>query len=349
MAVRVGVIGAGAYAQRAHLPPLREHPDAEVAALCRRNPVRLAEAADAFDVPDRYTDYADLLADDSLDAVTISLPHNLHYQAARAALERGRHVLVDKPLTLRLDHAQELLMLAEERGLTLMVAFNRHYEPPFTKAQELLAAGAIGELRLIQAYMAYDWDLWMQPSDRRFTGAGAAMLDGVSDTQATLLHETSFRGDAAANGGGFFADGGAHVLEACLWLADSPAATVFALMDSPQADLYSALNLRLQSGVLCSLACVGDTPTPRDFGFHLYGTTGAIHMRWDHLTLERELRDAQTFDNASMPFTGSAPANFIDVILGRAAPRATATDGLRQVAAMEAAYRSARSGAPERA
>ena len=349
MAVRVGVIGAGAYAQRAHLPPLLEHPDAEVAALCRRNPVRLTEAADAFDVPGRYTDYADLLADDSLHAVTISLPHNLHYQAARAALDRGLHVLVDKPLTLRTDHAQELVTLADQRNLTLMVAFNRHYEPPFTRARDLLADGAIGDLRLIQAYMAYDWDLWMQPSERRFTGAGAAMLHGVSDTQATLLHETSFRSDAAANGGGFFADGGAHVLEACLWLADSPAATVFALMDSPEADLYTALNLQLQSGVLCSLACVGDTPTPRDFGFHLYGSTGAIHLRWNHLTLERELRDSETFDNTSMPFMGSAPANFIDVILGRDEPRATAQDGLRQVAAMEAAYRSARSGLPERA
>ena len=347
MAVRVGVIGAGAYAQRAHLPPLQEHRDAEVAALCRRNPVRLAEAADTFDVAGRYTDYTDLLAEDSLDAVTISLPHNLHYQAARAALDHGLHVLVDKPLTLRADHAQELVTLAERRGLTLMVAFNRHYEPPFTRAHELLADGAIGELRLIQAYMAYDWDLWLQPSERRFTGAGAAMLDGVSDTQSTLLHETSFRGDAAANGGGFFADGGAHLLEACLWLADSPAATVFAQMDSPEADLYTALNLRLRSGVLCSLACVGDTPTPRDFGFHLYGATGAIHMRWGHLTLERELRDPVTFDNSSMSFFGSAPANFIDVILGRAEPRATAHDGLRQVAAMEAAYRSARSGAPE--
>ncbi len=349
MAVRVGVIGAGAYAQRAHLPPLQEHPDAEIAALCRRNPSRLAEAADAFNVPGRFTDYAALLADDSLDAVTVSLPHNLHYDAVRAALMRDRHVLVDKPLTLRLDHARELLALAERRGLTLMVAFNRHYEPPFTKAHELLRDGAIGELRLIQAYMAYDWDLWLQPPDRRFTGSGAAMLDGVSNTQATLLHETSFRGDAAANGGGFFADGGAHLLEACLWLAESPAATVFAQMDSPAADLYTALNLRLESGALCSLACVGDTPTPRDFGFRLYGTTGALHMRWGHLTLERELRDTVTFDNTSMPFMGSAPANFIDVILGRDEPRATAQHGLRQVAAMEAAYRSARTGAPVRA
>ena len=193
----------------------------------------------------------------------------------RAALVCGKHVLVDKPLTLRLDHASELVTLAERRGLTLMVAFNRHYEPPFTKAHELLRDGAIGELRLIQAYMAYDWDLWLQPPERRFTGAGATMLDGVSDTQATLLHETSFRGDAAANGGGFFADGGAHLLEACLWLAGSPAATVFAQMDSPEADLYTALNLRLASGVLCSLACIGDTPVPRDFAFNLYGTTGA--------------------------------------------------------------------------
>ena len=72
-------------------------------------------------------------------------------------------------------------------------------------------------------------------------------------------------------------------------------------------------------------------------------------MRWGHLTLERELHDAETFDNTSMPFLGTAPANFIDVILGRDQPRATALHGLRQVAAMEAAYRSARTGAPQRA
>ncbi len=336
----------GAYARRAHLPPLLQHPHAEVAALCRRNPARLAEAAAAVGAPRTYASWQDMLRGEPLDAVVVSTPHDLHYEVARAALARGLHVLVDKPMTLRAAHARDLVALAQRQRLTLMTAFNRHYEPPFTKARELLDDAAVGELRLIDAYAAYDWDLWLDPADTRFSGAAAHMLHGVSNEQAALLHETSFRAAAAANGGGFFADVGAHVLDACLWLARSPAATVFAQMDSPQTDLYAALSLRLASGVLCSLACIGDTPVPRDFGFHLYGATGAIHMRWGELRLERELRDPVTFDNAAMPAAGSAAGNFIDVILGRAAPRATAHDGLRQVEAMEAAYQSAHEGAP---
>ena len=216
MSVRVGIIGAGAYAQRAHLPPLQIHPQTEIAALCRRNTNRLNEAADAYHVPARYTSYIDLLSDASLDAVVISLPHHLHSEVAHVALQRGLHVLVDKPMTLRVDHARSLVTAAEQRELTLMVAFNRHFEPPFTKARELIDSRAIGDLRLIDAYIAYDWDLWSSPPQTRFSGSASHMLDGVSDAQAALLLETSFRGSAAANGGGFLADGGAHVVDACL-------------------------------------------------------------------------------------------------------------------------------------
>ncbi len=346
MSVRVGIIGAGAYAQRAHLPPLQSHPQAEIAALCRRNANRLTEVADTCNVPARYTSYLDLLRDDSLDAVVISLPHHLHYEVAHAALQRRLHVLLDKPMTLRVDHARSLVADAEQHGLTLMVAFNRHFEPPFTKARELIDTNAIGDLRLIDAYIAYDWDLWSSPPQTRFSGPASHMLDGVSDTQATLLRETSFRGSTAANGGGFLADGGAHVVDACLWLAQSPATTVFAQMDSSQQDLYTTLSLRLDSGVLCSIACIGDTPKPRDFAFHIYGTTGAIHLRWNSLLLERELRDPVEFDNETMPATSHAASNFIDVILRKALPQATALDGLRQVKVTEAAYRSAREGIP---
>ena len=251
-------------------------------------------------------------------------------------------------MTLHVDHAHSLIEAAEHRGLTLIAAFNRHFEPPFTKARELIESREIGDLRLIDTYIAYDWDLWSSPPQTRFSGSASHMLDGVSEAQATLLRETSFRGRAADNGGGFFADGGAPVVDACLWLARSPAKMVFAQMDSPQWDLYSALSLRLASGVLCSIVCIGDAPKPRDFAFHVYGTTGTIHMRWNALILERELHDPIEFDNNTMPTAGHAACNFIDVILGQASPRATALDGLRQVKVTEAAYRSAREGAPVR-
>jgi predicted dehydrogenase len=346
MAVRVGVIGAGAYAQRAHLPSLGKHPDVELRAVCRRNPDRLTEVAETFGIPNTYASYSDLIQNEALDAVTISLPHHLHYQAVGEALESGLHVLVDKPMALRLDHAEELVELGSSLGLVLMVAFNRRYEPPFVKARELVNDGLLGNLRLIDAHMAYDWDLWSKSSETRFTGAAAKMLDGVSKTQAALLSETTFRSDPSSNGGGFFADGGPHAVDACLWLAGSRATSVFAQMDSSTDDLYTTLTMRLESGVLCSLVCVGDSPVPRDFGFHIYGETGAIHMRWNELVLERELHDRTSFNNASMASPDSPTANFIDTIMGRAKPIVTAQDGLNQVAVTEAAYRSTQSSTP---
>ena len=71
-------------------------------------------------------------------------------------------------MALRLDHAEELVELATKLGLILMVAFNRRYEPPFVKARELVKAGSLGDLRLIDAHMAYDWDLWFNSSETRF-------------------------------------------------------------------------------------------------------------------------------------------------------------------------------------
>ena len=70
MAVRVGVIGAGAYAQRAHLPSLGKHPDVELREVCRRNPDRLTEVAETFGIPNTYASYSDLIQNEALDAVT---------------------------------------------------------------------------------------------------------------------------------------------------------------------------------------------------------------------------------------------------------------------------------------
>ncbi len=346
MSVRVGIIGVGAYAQRAHLPQLIRHPDALVHAACRRNPARLAEAADAFGIECRYARIDDLLADSDLDAVTISLPHDQHFAVARDALRRDLHVLVDKPMALRRSEAVELRELAAARGRVLMVGFNRHYEPPFNRAKEALESGAFGQVRFIDGYMAYDWDLWLERGEQRFSGPHAQMLEGVPAVQAALLRESDFRADAVANGGGYFADGGAHIVDACLWLSDQPATRVFAIMDSPTADLYSTLSMRLASGALCSVACVGEAPLQRDFRLSVYCQNGALHLRWGELTLHRTGQPPEVLTNDDMTFDGSHVENFIDVILGRAEPSATAVDGERQVAVMEAAYRSARDGVP---
>ena len=95
--VRIGVLGAGWFASRRHCPDIAAHRDAELTALCRRNPEKLQQMADAFSVADTFTDYRELLDSGTLDGVLVCSPHDLHYEHAKAALDQGLHVLLEKP------------------------------------------------------------------------------------------------------------------------------------------------------------------------------------------------------------------------------------------------------------
>jgi len=97
--LRVGIIGAGLRALFL-TPELRATGRAEVVAICRRNPERLAMAQKALSVSKVYTDWREMLDQAELDAVIVSTPHHYHAEPAIAALERGLHVSVEKPMAL---------------------------------------------------------------------------------------------------------------------------------------------------------------------------------------------------------------------------------------------------------
>ncbi len=96
-------------------------------------------------------DFDDILGDDTIDAVALATPSGTHHAMAREALVAAKHVFVEKPLALRSDHAAELIDIADRRGLTLMVGHLMLYHPAFERLSELAAAGALGEIRHIDA------------------------------------------------------------------------------------------------------------------------------------------------------------------------------------------------------
>src|SRR5262252_6542005 len=122
--IRFGVIGAGWFASRRHLPDIVNNPHAVLASLCRRDAESLAKLAAHFKPQETFTDWRAMLDASRLDAVLIATPHNLHFETARAALEQGLHVLLEKPMTVRSEDARTLCAIARERGLTLAVALN---------------------------------------------------------------------------------------------------------------------------------------------------------------------------------------------------------------------------------
>lgn len=146
--VRVGVIGCGAIAQIMHLPYLQELPQFEIGAVCDLSPSVVETVGNKYGVARRYTDYRALLDQRDLDAVLVA---NLeHYPVALAALEAGKHVFVEKPMTFNLAEADALVAAAEERRLVLMCGYMKCYDPGYEWALPLLQSMA--DLRLIRIH-----------------------------------------------------------------------------------------------------------------------------------------------------------------------------------------------------
>src|SRR6266567_100632 len=117
--VRIGIIGAGWWATSAHIPAIKSHPDAELVAVQSREKAKAAKIARDFGAKHACTTVEDLLALQDLDAVIVSSTPNVHYVQARAALERGLHVLVEKPMTFTVAEARELVEIAAQEKLHL--------------------------------------------------------------------------------------------------------------------------------------------------------------------------------------------------------------------------------------
>ena len=119
---RIAVIGTGWWSTYAHIPTLKNHSEVELVALVDVRPDILAKAAEHYDVEKTYTDYRELLANESLDGVVIAVWHAAHYEVARACLEHGLHMVLEKPMALQAADAQDLIERAGERNLEIVMS-----------------------------------------------------------------------------------------------------------------------------------------------------------------------------------------------------------------------------------
>lgn len=145
--VRVGFIGAGRISDL-HALEYGINPNAEIVAIADVNAEQAAARAAAWGFPDAriYTDYRPLLDDRNVDAVEVLLPHHLHCEAALAALDAGKHVSLQKPMTTTLAEADRLVERAKTAKGVFRVFENFIFHPTVTKAKELVDQGAIGDL-----------------------------------------------------------------------------------------------------------------------------------------------------------------------------------------------------------
>jgi predicted dehydrogenase len=142
--VRIGIIGTSYWVKGFHLPILQNVPNAIVQAICGRNREKAKELATSFGIDAVFTDYHKMLDANNLDAVIISTPEDQHHPMTMAALEKGLHVLCEKPLALSTDEALEMLQTAEDKQLKHMVNFSMRWIPHFQFLQKLMEESYIG-------------------------------------------------------------------------------------------------------------------------------------------------------------------------------------------------------------
>ena len=174
--LRWGIIGTGGIAH-SFTGDLAHIEEGIAVAVGSRSLDSANSFADEFDIPRRYGSYEELVSDPEVDAVYVGTPHPMHRDHVILALEHGKHVLCEKPLTMNAAEARELVGVAQEKKLFLMEAMWTRFLPHVLALRELIAAGELGEIVSVEA----DHGQWFSPDPKHRIFApelgGGALLD----------------------------------------------------------------------------------------------------------------------------------------------------------------------------
>jgi dihydrodiol dehydrogenase / D-xylose 1-dehydrogenase (NADP) len=174
--IKWGIIGCGGIARK-FATCMKDVKGAELCAVASATEGKAESFAEQFGVDSAYGDYKQLVERDDIQAVYVATTHNFHYENVKLAFEHGKAVLCEKPITVAAWEAEELVAMAREKKLFLMMAMWTRFLPAICQVREWLADGAIGELRQIRADFGFDAPFI--PEGRMFNKAiaGGALLD----------------------------------------------------------------------------------------------------------------------------------------------------------------------------
>ena len=333
---RIAVIGTGWWATYTHIPGLLANPSAMLVAACDADSSRLAAAARAYAIERTYTDHRAMLDREQLDGVVIATPHATHFALARDCLERGLHVLVEKPLTLRAAEARELAELAQARGVELMTGYQANFTPQARRAKEAIASGELGPIQLVSTvFNSYNADLLSgrdrsdQPDAYPVHGPGAVYsqphLSGGGHGHLQLTHALGLL---------FFVTG-LRARRVSAWMRDH----------GLPLDLVDAIMVEFEGG---ALGTVAGTSNARQHRHDLQVSCERGGVALDMTALAALIHGPGERREEIGPEPGFAEtmrflpaANLVDVARGQTSRGTPAEVGWRTVELLDAAYRSA--------
>lgn len=340
--VRVGAIGAGWWATTNHFPLLAERADVELVSVCRPDHDVLLEVQERFGFQ-HATEQVEELLEQDLDAVVVTTPHHLHLPHATAALDRGLHVLCEKPMTLRAADAWHLVDRVAATGVQFLVPYGWHYTPFIVETKRLVDDGVLGEIEFVHSFMA-------SPTKGFFGGTGPV----PSDWKPSLVEPDRRTWQDPARGGGYTHGQLTHSTALMFWLTGLRAASVTASQAFAQSavDMYVAADVAFTNGAVGSIGGAATLPDDDKFQIDLrvFGTEGVLL-----LDVERERAEIRRHDGRRIEVDAPAgagayrcdvpPQRFIDLIVGASTENNSPVEvAARSVELLEAIQQSAALG-----
>jgi predicted dehydrogenase len=195
--LKIGIIGAGAVVQGAHVKAFQGRRDVEVVGIADPNEAYRARVGASLGCSRLYEDYRRLLDDRSVQALDICLPHFMHEGVVIEALSAGKDVLLEKPIALSLDQADRMMGAATKSGRQFFVALNERFFPAHRELKRIIDSGEHGRPFL-------------------------ALAQIVGDELTRMNDPSSWKGDWSKAGGGALIDTGTHIMDLMLWWFGRP-------------------------------------------------------------------------------------------------------------------------------
>jgi predicted dehydrogenase len=315
--MRLGIVST-AHINRLVIPGAHASDKVELVAVASRDRSRAEAYATKWEIERAYGSYDELLADPDVDAVYVSLPNTLHCEWSIRALEAGKHVICEKPLSRRAEDVVAAFDAAETSGRLLTEAFMYRHNPQTSRLVELVGGGAIGELRLVRSTFSYS----------------------LYDTDNIRL-----RPDVE---GGSLMDVGCYCVSGSRLLAGEPETVVGQAYTGPTGtDWVFAGLLRFRGGVLAQFD--SGTSLPERDELEAIGSEGSIFLDdpWHCRNPVIELRRADGIERIALDPVDSYRLeleNLSDAIHGEAPLLLARDDAIAQARALEALHSSAESG-----
>jgi predicted dehydrogenase len=324
--LRIGVIGLGQIAVKAHLPGYEKADGCQLTAVFSSREDHAKKIAIQYGIPTIYKDWKKLLASPQIDAVSICTPNFTHAPIALQALRQGKHVLVEKPMATSVKDARLMITEAKKRKRILMVHHNMRFDPAVRTAQKLIEKGTIGDVFAFACSLAHPGPRIWNPDAKWFF-------------------------DIREAGGGTLMDLGAHMFDSLNFLLKNRPVSIHAMVPGVVAkdrgEFHCACLLKFKGGSVGTMT-LSWADTDYHNRFYFFGPKGTLFLNLgmgEPLVLELRKTPGRILPPlAKDAFKPSIYQHFVDCIQKGKKPWVPGEDGLKALQVIEAGYESIRKG-----